>query len=258
MRVLNMKSSGSLKCQNTKRFPKEVVGIFIETANFVLDNLEFVPWGIEKMQRMFGKRSLKNLLREPQTNYLFPCLDAAILAVHYLTLSGVPSYLKLLTEKQVAKKFHDKRARLMHLDSLVEIAHKDTPYSLDIGSGDITFLTPLNPGISGEEIEYFTTRHDEWGSIWTRSPFLRIDGRLIEKYPELPPLEFLESEHNLINVPYCLNASDFQKEQRVKSKLSLFDINKRDYDKEALIAYNDSWTKANIDFLPCLKTFQYI
>jgi hypothetical protein len=248
----------TLKCLNTAKFPKEVVELFIEAANFVLDNLEFVPWKIEKMRQMWGKRSLKNLLMDPQTNYLFPCLDTAILAVHYLTISGVPSYLKLLTEKQAVNKFHKKKARVMHLDSLVEVTHKNIPYSLEIGSGDLTFLTPLDIYSSGEEIEYFTTQHDPGNTIWTRSPFLMIDGKLIEKYPEFPPLDFLESEQNLISVPYRLNTSDFQKEQRVKSKPSLFDINKRDYNKEALVAYNESWTKANADFLNGLKSFLYI
>jgi hypothetical protein len=249
-----------MKCQNTDRFPREVVSIFIDATNHVLDTLTFKAWDKETMKRCWRGRSLNDLLKNPEANHLFPCLDTALLATHYLASQGQDAYLKVLTEKGAVEAFKDGRARIMHIDSLAEINWKGKSYALDLGCGDITILTPIIPTedeIPSEEVKYFTTRPEEGEQIWRRTPFLRLRGQEIKNNPDRSPLSFLYAPENLVKVPYCIDPGDFYRENMASGKPSIVSSNQEGYDPKSCSRYNEEWLDKNKDFLPGMRRFRY-
>jgi hypothetical protein len=247
-------------CQNQDKFPDGLVQKLTETVNYVLDTLSFVSWDEEEMRRLWRKRSLNDVLRNPQANYLFPCLDTAALATDYLAHNNEDVYLKVLTEKGAMRAFREGKSRIMHIDSLVELIYDGVPYGLDIGCGDITLLRNTESkdrNISPEEEEYFTTRPENGERIWRRTPFLKIGGKDLISNSDLSPLDFIETDYNLVKVPYNINKNDFYNEKEIQGKERILKSNTQDYNSNNLTSYNKEWLKANKDFLPGLKEFKY-
>jgi len=203
-----------MKCTNQDKFPGKVVEIFVAATNHVLSTLKFAAWDEATMKRQWRGRSLQALSENPEVNYLFPCLDTALLATAYLTSQGEEAYLEVLTEKGATKAFKSEKARIMHIDSLVRIELEGRPYLLDIGCGDVTLLTPVDEE-TREEVRYYTTRHNKGEEIWTRTPFLRVDGEIIQDNQNNAPLDFLTSKHNLVRAPFIIRKTDFYRENQV-------------------------------------------
>jgi len=246
------------KCQNQDKFPGEVVAKLVDATNHALSVSKFIAWDEITMKRLWRGRPLKDLLKHPEINHLFPCLDTATIATHYLARKGEDVYLKVLTEKGATEAFKQERARIMHVDSLVELIHQGVPYCLDIGCGDITILTPTkNTSSDSLEQEYHTTRHEQGEGIWTRTPFLRVKGQDLVRHADLSPLDFLDNDKNLVKVPYGVSREDFYASRNVEGKENILRINKRDYNPEAARTFNRQWIEDNKDFLPGLKEFRY-
>lgn len=247
-------------CQNQGKFPRGLVQKLTEAVNYVLDTSRFVGWDEEKMRKLWRGRPLNDLLRNPEINHLFPCLDTAALATYYLAQKDENVYLKVLTEKGATNAFREGRARIMHIDSLIELVYDELPFGLDIGCGDITLLRPTyrkDSSISPEEEEYFTTRPEDGESVWRRTPFLKVRGRDFIASPKLSPLDFLETAHNLVKVPYDITKEDFYTAREVSGKDSILRTNCRDYNPQDSASSNKEWLDANKEFLPGLREFQY-
>lgn len=247
-------------CQNQDKFPRGLVQRLTEAVNYVLDNSRFVSWDEEKMRKLWRGRPLNDLLKNPEINHLFPCLDTAAFATNYLAQKDENVYLKVLTEKGATKAFREERARIMHIDSLIELVYDGISFGLDIGCGDITLLRPTNnkdSSISPEEEEYFTTRPEVGERIWRRAPFLKVSGRDFIASPELSPLDFLETGHNLVKVPYDMTREDFYTAREVSGKESILRTNCGDYNPQDSAFSNKEWLDANKEFLPGLREFQY-
>jgi len=246
-------------CQNQDKFPKDLVQKLVETVNYVLDTSKFVGWDEGRMRKLWRGRPLNDLLKNPEINYLFPCLDTATLATYYLAQKDEEVYLKVLTEKGATHAFREGKARIMHVDSLIELVHNGISFGLDIGCGDITLLRPTNNkdnSISPEE-EYFTTRPEEGEGIWRRTPFLKVNGSDFVSHPDLSPLDFLETIHNLVKVPYDITKEDFYTAREVSGKDSILRTNCRDYNPQDSVSFNREWLEGNKEFLPGLRKFQY-
>jgi len=247
-------------CQNQDKFPKELVQKLAEAVNYVLDTSRFVAWDEEKMKKLWRGRPLKDLLENPKINHLFPCLDTAALATYYLTQKGEKVYLKVLTEKGATDAFRGGKARIMHVDSLVELIYNDIPYGLDIGCGDITVLTQANNKdevISPEE-EYFTTRPEQGEQIWRRTPFLKVSGKDLITHMNLSPLDFLTTPFNTVKIPYGITKDDFYTIEKVNGKDNILNTNNEEYNASESRLFNREWLNANKKFLPNLHEFQYM
>ncbi len=246
------------KCQNQDKFPEEVVAKLVEATNHVLGISKFVAWNEETMKRLWRGRPLKNLLKNPEINYLFPCLDTAALATSYLAEKGEDVYLKVLTEKGATNAFREGKAGIMHIDSLVELVHNGVPYSLDIGCGDIIILKPITNQCSNSlEQEFYTTRPEKGEQIWNRTPFLKVKGQEFVSHINLSPLDFLNIPQNLVEVPYDISKEDFYTSRDVGCKENILKTNQKDYNPQAARAFNKEWLETNKDFLPGLIAFTY-
>jgi hypothetical protein len=156
--------------------------------------------------------------------------------------------------------FREGRARIMHIDSLIELVYDGIPFGLDIGCGDITLLRPTyhkDSSISQEEEGYFTTRPEDGERIWRRTPFLKVSGRDFIASPESSPLDFLETANNLVKVPYDITKEDFYTARDVPGKDNILKTNCRDYNIQDSISSNKEWLDINKKFLPGLREFQY-
>ncbi|MFH1711602.1 MAG: hypothetical protein ABH840_04785 [Nanoarchaeota archaeon] len=247
-------------CKNQDKFPRGLVQRLTEAVNYVLDTSRLVGWDEEKMRKLWRGRPLNDLLRNPEINHLFPCLDTSAIATHYLAQKDEEVYLKVLTEKGATKAFREEKARIMHIDSLIELVYDGIPFGLNIGCGDITILRPTNnkdSSISPEEKEYFTTRPEDGERIWRRTPFLKVSGRDFITSPELSPLDFLETCHNLVKVPCDITKEDFYTARDVPGKDSILRTNYRDYNPLDSASFNKEWLDTNKEFLPGLREFQY-
>ena len=71
------------------------------------------------------------------------------------------------------------------------------------------------------------------------------------------PLDFLETAHNLVKVPYGITKEDFYTAREVSGKDSVLRINCRDYNRQESASSNKKWLDANREFLPGLREFQY-
>ncbi len=240
-----------------REFPEEVKKKFVESANHVLDNFVFKAWDEAEMKEKWRKRSLSQILNSGEINHLFPCLDASAIAVKYLKEAGGSPRLKLLTESGAVDAFRNKKSRALHIDSFVELPYEGVNYCLNIGCGDVILYKPFPPDGSDElEEKYLTTRPEKHERFWHRTPFLVLDGKTMAENQEIPLLNFVNSEHNMANVPYGIEVEEFHEALSVNGKKS-FLLTNQDYDLDASTADNREWLAQNLKFLPDLKEYRY-
>jgi len=252
-----MKIQEDLVCKNQDKFPLELRKKFVDATNYVLFEVDFTSWNSEKMKKLWRGRSLTGLLKDPEINHLFPCMDTTILGVTYLSSRGENVFYKILTAKGATKSFRENRASIMHIDSLIELEHNGVFYGLDIGCGDLTLLRPASRDekISSEEENYFTTRPEVGEQIWTRSALLRVAGKTLLENPGISPMDFLNSSDNLVKVPYGITKEDIYSSLPRLGQEDVLTTNQKNYDPDASSRQNFEWIRQNKDFLPGMIQF---
>lgn len=244
--------------QAYRKIPMEVRRKFVDTANYVLDNVVFNVWNESKMRNSWRKRSLDDIVKSREINHLFPCIDTAALATKYLIENGENASIKLLTEKGAVDAFRQERSRALHIDAITELVYEGVQYGLDIGCGDLTLFKPiLEIEKYNEEETYLTTRPEPHERIWRRTPFLKIRGKNLIENSSKPTLDFMETKYNLISIPYGIKKIDFHTFPDIKGKKGFLTTNE-DYDQKASASDNKKWLTKNQDFLPGLKEYKYI
>ena len=237
--------------------PKEVKTVFIEAANYVLNNSKFTGWNEQKMKTQLRKRSLDTIVNSREINHLFPCADAAALATKYLTEKGEKVSIKFLTERGAVDAFRQGKSRAMHIDTITELFYQGVSYGLDIGCGDLTLFKPIS-GIEKfkEEEAYITTRPEEHERIWKRTPFLKIDGKTLIQNSSRQMLDLMDTASNLSTIPYSLKKSEFHTFPQIEGKESFLTTNE-EYDPNASSSDNKIWLSIHQKFLPGLTEYKY-
>lgn len=239
-------------------FPDGLRNKFIDATNYVLSNFNFRAWDKQEMEEKWRERSLDQILKSGEINHLFPCVDAGAVATKYLYEKGEDVGLRLLTEKGAVDAFREGRARALHIDALVELPYQGIDYGLDIGCGDVILYKPvLSDSSDPIEEKYLTTRPEEHERFWYRTPFLKIRGEILVNNDSVPILNFLETEHNEVEVPYGIKEKDFYKAPTIEDKKSFLETNE-DYDPVASSADNQEWLDKNLRFLLGLREYNYV
>ena len=176
------------------QFPLGFVRHAIASANYVLSTACAKAWTPEEMRAKWRRRSLNQILEEKDINHRYPCADSAVLAAHFLNISGQNAYLRFMTDAERVRRFRLEQDPIIHVDCVTELRYEGKTYGFDIGAGDLTFISPsqvVPRKEFPEERVWKTTRHEEGSRYWHRTTVMVVSGKTITDNPDTPLLKLL-------------------------------------------------------------------
>jgi hypothetical protein len=229
-----------------RSIPEEAVRILVPAVNHVLRNHVYTGWNEKEMRSKWRRRALEEI---NELNGLFPCMDAAAVAVDHLHRRGIESRLRVVTDPKVVELFRQGKEPALHIDAWPEVEVGGTWYGMDIGAGDEYFAF-LDKGESPrsefpDEQVFSTTRPEAGDRFWYRKTVMLVPGKAVYEHSNVPILNLMQfgNSVNLVEVPDQLTSGEFRRTKILDPEEHRIFVENKEYNIEGTRDFTAKWTR---------------